>query len=224
MKIVVFAPHPDDELAGAGGSMLKWMDDGHDVHVIIATDGRAAYTYERKLGRLIESDVTQISEEELVEIRMKEIDVVVEFMGLSSKNIHKFKLPDQDLNSYVKEGIERSKDIIKDADRIVLPSNNNSHVDHQATYDIAVGAAKELGLNNIEFYGYVLYVENKTPKDRQVNIGIVEYRERVHNALGLYKSQLPITIVTMYYDLVKRKRKERFGVYRLEDVGKFYNF
>jgi len=41
--------------------------------------------------------------------------------------------------------------IIKDGDRIVLPSNNNKHLDHQATYEIAMGAAKELNLTNVEF-------------------------------------------------------------------------
>jgi len=54
MKIIIFAPNPDDEIAGCG-SMLKWRDEGHDIEIIIVSDGRAAYTYERKMGRLIES-------------------------------------------------------------------------------------------------------------------------------------------------------------------------
>ncbi|GAH34396.1 unnamed protein product, partial [marine sediment metagenome] len=38
MKIVVFAPHPDDEIFGCGGSILKWMDEGYDVHIVYVTD------------------------------------------------------------------------------------------------------------------------------------------------------------------------------------------
>ena len=224
MKIVVFAPHPDDELAGAGGSILKWMEEGHNVHIIYISDGRAAYKFERKMGRLVESEETKISEDELVAIRMKEIDEVIEYLDFPRQNIHKFMLPDQDVKNHVKEGIEKSKEIIKDADRIVLPSNNNIHEDHQATYDIAVGAAKELGLEKVEFFSYVLYVENLTPKERQVVINIVPYREKVHGALSKYKSQLYITTVDMYYKLIQRKRKERFGVYSLDDIGKYYNF
>ena len=224
MKIVVFAPHPDDELGGAGGSILKWMEEGHDVHIIYISDGRAAYTFERKMGRLIEAEETKISEDELAAIRMKEIDNVIEYLNFPHQNIHKFMIPDQDVKNHIKEGIEKSKRIIKDADRIVLPSNNNVHEDHQATYDIAVGAAKELGLKDVEFYSYVLYVRNETPKEKQVFINIVPYRDKVYNALGKYKSQLYITTVDMYYKLILRKRKERFGVYCLDDVGKYYNF
>ncbi len=224
MKIVVFAPHPDDELGGAGGSILKWMEEGHEVHIIYISDGRAAYTFERKMGRLVEAEETQISEEELVAIRMKEIDDVIEYLNLPRQNIHKFMLPDQDVKNHIKEGIEKSKEIIKDADRIVLPSNNNVHEDHQATYDIAVGAAKELGLKEVEFYSYILYVRNKTPKEKQVFIDIVPYRDKVYKALGKYKSQLYITTVDMYYKLILRKRKERFGVYSFDDIGKYYNF
>ncbi len=28
MKIVIFAPHPDDEIYGCSGSILKWMEEG----------------------------------------------------------------------------------------------------------------------------------------------------------------------------------------------------
>ena len=45
MKIVVFAPHPDDEIYGAGGSILKWMEEGHDLHIVYVTDNRALITY-----------------------------------------------------------------------------------------------------------------------------------------------------------------------------------
>jgi LmbE family N-acetylglucosaminyl deacetylase len=224
MKIVVFAPHPDDELGGAGGSILKWMEEGHEVHIIYISDGRAAYTFERKMGRLVETEETQISEDELVAIRMKEIDEVIEYLNFPRQNIHKFMLPDQDVKNHINEGIEKSKEIIKNADRIVLPSNNNVHEDHQATYDIAVGAVKELGLKEMKFYSYVLYVRNETPKEKQVFIDIVPYRDKVYEALGKYKSQLYITTVDMYYKLIPRKRKERFGVYSFGDIGKYYNF
>lgn len=225
-KIIIFAPHPDDELVGAGGSILKWKDDGHDIHIIYISDGRAAYTYEREMGRLIESEVgeTQISEEELANVRMKEIDEVAKFLKLPKSNIYKFKIPDQDVKSHIKEGIEMSKDIIKEANRIVLPSNNNIHEDHQATYDIATGVAKELNLVNTEFYGYSNYVRNKPPNEKKVIINVTEYRDKVYDALRLYKSQRFIIPVSMAYDLVKTRKRERFGVYQLSDIGKFYNF
>jgi LmbE family N-acetylglucosaminyl deacetylase len=224
VKIVVFAPHPDDELVGAG-SMLKWKGEGHDIHIIYITDGRAAYRYERARGGLLESEETmKTTEDELAEIRMNEIDEVTEFLGFPKDNIHKFKIPDQDTKNHIKEGIELSKTIIKDADRIILPSNNNTHEDHQATYEIAVGAAKELDLKKTEFYGYAIYVAQKAPKEKRVKINIMNYRDKIFEALSKYKSQLAISIVRKFYDTIKRKPAEFFGIYSLSDVGKYYNF
>ena len=224
LKIVVFAPHPDDELIGAG-SMLKWRDEGHDVHIIYITDGRAAYSYERARGGLDESKGNiNITDDELAEIRMKEIDEVTEFLGIPKENIYKFKFPDQEAKNHIKKGIELSKPILKDADRIVLPSNNNTHVDHQATYDIAVGAAKELDLKNTEFYGYCIYVAQKAPKEKLVKINIREYRDIIFEALSKYKSQLVISLVRAFYNTIKKKPAEFFGKYSFSDIGQYYNF
>ncbi|MGV9199818.1 MAG: PIG-L deacetylase family protein [Promethearchaeia archaeon] len=224
MKIVIFAPHPDDELVAAGGSILKWQEEGHEINICYVSDGRAAYTFERKMGRLIETEKTQISEDDLAGIRMREIDKVIEFLGLPQKNIHKFGLPDQDVKNRIELGVEKSKPIIIDADRIVLPSNHNTHEDHQATFNIGIQTAQELNLENAEFYIYALYVRNKAPKDKQIKIKMKEYREKVREALMHYKSQRFIKPVRTYYDVMKHKTYERFGVFNLEDLGKYENF
>jgi LmbE family N-acetylglucosaminyl deacetylase len=41
-KVVVFAPHPDDELIGCGGSLLKRIAAGHSVTVVYMTSGEGA--------------------------------------------------------------------------------------------------------------------------------------------------------------------------------------
>ena len=135
---------------------------------------------------------------------MKEIDEAVAVLNISRTNIYKFKIPDQNAKNHIRKGIDLSKNIIKDADRIVLPSNNNIHVDHQATYEIAVGAAKELNLKDIEFYGYALYVAHKEPREKRIKIRIKNYRDRVFEAMTKYKSQLAIIGVKIYYDTIKK--------------------
>lgn len=37
---LVFAPHPDDEVLGAGGAMARWAGEGHSVQVAVVTRGR----------------------------------------------------------------------------------------------------------------------------------------------------------------------------------------
>ena len=224
MKICVFAPHPDDELVGAGGSILKWLEKGHDIHLIYVSDGRAAYTYERKMGRLMETEETQISEDDLAGIRMREIDEVINFLGIPEENVHKLKLRDQDVKNQIPLGVEKSKDIIQGAERVLLPSRNSVHEDHEATYEIATKAAREVNLNGAEFYVYALYVDNKAPKDKRVKIDVKNFRKKAHQALLLYKSQRFIQTVSQSYDWVKERKREKFGVFRLEDLRKFYNF
>ena len=38
-KIVVIAPHPDDDILGAGGTLLKAKSLGAEVHIIYVTNG-----------------------------------------------------------------------------------------------------------------------------------------------------------------------------------------
>ena len=39
MKILIFAPHPDDEVLGVGGTMINNIKNGNDVYVCIITKG-----------------------------------------------------------------------------------------------------------------------------------------------------------------------------------------
>lgn len=48
-KILVIAPHPDDEILGCGGTMIKRINEGDDVYVCIVTRGQMPYfTKERQ--------------------------------------------------------------------------------------------------------------------------------------------------------------------------------
>lgn len=39
MKVLVIAPHPDDEVLGVGGTIAKYADSGNEVYVAIVTKG-----------------------------------------------------------------------------------------------------------------------------------------------------------------------------------------
>jgi len=39
MKIAIFAAHPDDELIGCGGTILKGLQKGHNIQIVFATSG-----------------------------------------------------------------------------------------------------------------------------------------------------------------------------------------
>jgi len=219
MKIVIFEPHPDDLLFGIGPKIFDWINENHDIHIITVTDGRACYRGHENIV---------IMEDGVAEMRLKEAKRVMEFLKLPSKNLHLLKFPDAEGQKYVQEGIKKVKILIKDADRIVLPSNNNAHVDHQATHDIAVGAAKELGLD-VEFFVYFIPsygVFKNDSKDHQIQVEITEeLRNKLQEWFKIYESQkLPKPTFKFYTRFLKRVQQVKYAIFRLKDKGKFYNF
>ncbi len=227
MKIVVFAPHPDDEIFSCAGSILKWLKEGHNVHIVYVTDNRALITWGKKNDQIIIKEAQNyinLSDDQVGEIGLKEAKLVAKAFGFPEDSVHLFKFHDQDALNQVSRGITLAKAIIYDADRIVIPSNNNNHPDHQATHTIAKEAAIELNLVNTEFYVYAIYNIMKAPMEKQIKIRIVEYRDQIYNIMALYKTQLTLKDTRMGWITLKRKRSERFGVFNLGDAGKSYNF
>ena len=60
MKILIISAHPDDEVLGCGGSMVKWAKLGHDVHVLIMGEGVTSRDKERNRGAR-HSDITHLA-------------------------------------------------------------------------------------------------------------------------------------------------------------------
>ncbi len=45
-KVLIFSPHPDDDIISMGGTFMRLQDQGHDVHVGYQTSGNIAVTDE----------------------------------------------------------------------------------------------------------------------------------------------------------------------------------
>ncbi|MHA1486581.1 MAG: PIG-L deacetylase family protein [Promethearchaeota archaeon] len=227
MKIVVFAPHPDDEIFSCAGSILKWMKEGHNVHIVYVTDNRALITWGKKNNQIIieeAQDYLNLSEDQVGKIGLKEANSVAKAFSFPNDAVHLFEFHDQDALNQISRGIILAKAIIYDADRILIPSDHNNHPDHQATHTIAKEAAIELNLVNTEFYVYAIYNIMKASMEKQTKIRIAEYRDQIYDIMALYKTQLTLKDTRMGWITLKRKRSERFGVFNLSDAGKFYNF
>jgi len=224
---VVFAPHPDDEVFGCGGSILKWISENHDVHIIYVTDNRALIKWlNQNANDLIEEEAKKymnLSENEIAEIGLKEAEDAAKEFGFSESNVHLLKIYDQDAINKIDLGISLSKEILKDAERVIIPGDINSHPDHQAAHLIGKKAAKELNLKKAEFYVYYMNPMN-APKDKRTAIKTLEYREKLFEIMSIYKTQLCLKGMRDAWETLKRRRSERFGVFKFEDMNKYYNF
>ena len=115
-RILIFSPHPDDDVISMGGTFIRLVDHGHDVHVAYETSGDFAVNDDvvlqhldtvRELGfpdrfdevkRLIESKQKGLPEpRELLEIkaaiRRAEAKAADRSFGLDPSHIHFLNLP-----------------------------------------------------------------------------------------------------------------------------------
>ncbi|MFW9952108.1 MAG: hypothetical protein ACFFKA_18460, partial [Candidatus Thorarchaeota archaeon] len=109
------------------------------------------------------------------------------------------------------------------------PSNNNRHIDHQATHDIAIGAAKELKLKNIEYFVYFIPSYGKFQEDSKRNQFELTINENdatiLQQWLEIYQSQAKIKWTwKMYKRFLKKVRTWTYGLYKYEEIGNYYNF
>lgn len=117
---LVFAPHPDDESFGMGGSLLLAAQQGIEVTLIIMTDGS-------KGGKTEESN-----KKELISIRQKEVKAAAK--KFAAKDVIFLNLPDRALHptnkliNKIATFIESTK-----PQSVFFPTPMELHPDHRAT-------------------------------------------------------------------------------------------
>ena len=61
-KILVIAPHPDDETIGCGGTLLKHKDNGDEISCVIATRLRVNSQWTKEIVAAKEQEIEKIAE------------------------------------------------------------------------------------------------------------------------------------------------------------------
>lgn len=139
-QIIVFAPHPDDETLGCGGTIAKRLDEGYEVLVVVMTDGR--HSFSKGLG--ISSDPTP---EELKEIRRTEVKRATRILGVPERNLLLWDFVDGSLDENETEAQERVMRLLRERapSEIYYPYEKDGHPDHRATNRIVANAVAKLG-------------------------------------------------------------------------------
>ena len=126
-KVIVISAHPDDEILGAGGTLLKHKKNGDDLAWVIITgiDEASGFTKER------------------VRSRESEIDQVSNCIGFSK--MYKLNYPTMGLSpEIVNEMIPKISLIFKEFEPEVIYVMNRSdaHSDHRYTFDSVAACTK----------------------------------------------------------------------------------
>lgn len=187
---LVFAPHPDDETFGLGGTLLLAAQQGIEVHVAIMTDGA--------LGG---------SANDLTHVRKQEAQQAIDFLGV--KTLHFFDFADRALTVDALS-IERVAAYIEQVApaSIFFPSLLEYHPDHRATAFILASAVLSLPKREMCCFSYDISVHGFI--NRLIDISSVV--EKKAQAMDVYLSQLE---ENQYSDLVLALNRTR--AYTLSD-------
>lgn len=128
-KILVLAPHMDDETIGLGGTIKKHAEEGAEIHVTLITDGS--------------NSVSSLSKEALTKKRMEEMQQVKDLLGIT--NIIYMGLPDGEVES-TEMAKEKLANIIKEIQPDLIYSTLfvDAHHDHTETAILLANVVKEL--------------------------------------------------------------------------------
>jgi len=143
-NIAVFAPHPDDEVLGCGGTIVKKLRCGDEVFVIFMTDGRYG---------LNEVGVKDPDPLEHKFIRKEEALKAAEILGLKKENLFFLDIEDKTLGKHKFHALEKVVGILKDIHptEVYFPQELEYNTDHRATYNIVKDAIEKLDLNTVEY-------------------------------------------------------------------------
>lgn len=135
MRVLIIAPHNDDEVIGVGGTMAKLVKQGHEVIVCEVTAGDL--------------------ENEMVQLQKREAVASHELMGVKT---HFMDLPVVGLKEMTTIGLNSTfqKHLLEiQPDIVFIPHKGDMHIDHRMTVEAAMVALRPVTFPNLKaIYAY----------------------------------------------------------------------
>jgi LmbE family N-acetylglucosaminyl deacetylase len=172
-KVLLLAPHPDDEVFGCAGAIIQHVRQGHPIKVIIMTDGSAATVHVDDSSRLA-----------YIETRQQESCKAAKFLGYGIPEF--WGIVDRTL-TYDEKIVQRLCDSVQvnNIKQIYAPSLAEIHPDHNALANIAVEVARCCKVKLIMY-------EIGIPLHPNILLDITHYIKLKNQAMGCFVSQLKI--------------------------------
>jgi len=171
-KVLVLAPHPDDETIGCGGSLVRHTDAGDPVKVVFLTNG----AYGDTSGRM--------DRDAYVGWRRDEAEKACACLGVTDLEFWAYE--DRSLAG-ARGALRRLIDLLEDfrPELVYAPSPVEIHPDHRAASFLLFDAVRSI---DIEFQ--IAFYEIGQPMSVNVLVDISEVLDRRVRALEAYESQL----------------------------------
>lgn len=143
MRVLILAPHTDDGEFGCGGTIARFVSEGHEVHYV------AFSAAERSVSPRFPRDILR-----------KEVMQATEILGIAPENLQVLDFEVRDFPMRRQEILEVMVKLNADLspDLVFLPSTSDTHQDHQTISSEGFRAFKktsmlgyELAWNNLNF-------------------------------------------------------------------------
>ena len=149
---IVFAPHPDDETLGCGGTIIRKRQLGASVKLVFLTDGTGSH---RKF----------MSASELGAIRRREAIAAASALGVSEQDVTFLGFEDGQLKARFEQMRDRLFNIISEQqpDEIYVTYSQEPHSDHSALYYAAAIACTQLMSSAPVLFAYPVWYWRQWP-------------------------------------------------------------
>ena len=174
-RLVVVAPHPDDEVLTAGGLMRQRF--AGDVIVVAVTDGEASH-----------AQSTRISPEDLRTRRDAERAEALRRLGVTARVI-RLGAPDQGCRGASDDIAASLAGLLRHGDTVIGPSRADRHPDHVAVADALRRAAAGVVGTVWEAPTWALVHGERPPPSCTLELDAAGWRAKRH-AMDAYVSQL----------------------------------
>lgn len=131
MKILVIAPHPDDEIIGVGGTIAKRAKAGDEVYVCVVTKGQ-----EPLFSKESVEQVRAECQEADKYLGVKET-IFLDFPAVMLETV-----PRYEFNGKIAELVQKVN-----PDEVYIPHRGDMQIDHQMVVDAAMVAVRPRGKN-----------------------------------------------------------------------------
>ena len=222
-RVIVFAPHPDDETLGCGGTIAKKLAEGYEVLVVVMADGR--FSLLKSFG--IDDDP---SPEQVKEIRRGEVLRATKILGLPEGNVVFLDFIDGMLGENEKAAEEKVTAILKKnvPSEVYFTFERDAHPDHQAANRIVRRAVEKLGIKPAMYRYTIMHKSSRFGpliesflsffKRDRVYVDVSEFLPLKREAIKEFKSELTAISPKQSKPLIKDfkkflKNKEVFYVY-----------
>lgn len=180
-RVLIIAPHPDDEVLGCGGTIKRLSSEGADVAILIVSRGKSE----------------MYSEERILNVRNEAI-MAHKILGVSDTRFLDYPAPDLDVvpNSDISASIYKVINELE-PETMFLPHYGDIHHDHRAVFNAGMVAARPLKTSVRKIYTYETLSETEWGKQSPGDVFTPTFYVNISavlsfklDAMTCYKSQL----------------------------------